>query len=475
MLESIHEECGVFGIYSQKQDNNVFHDILCGLHSLQHRGQESAGVVTCHKKKFYEKKGMGLVTQIFNKNDHTNILGNFGIGHTRYSTAGSSCLRNAQPYDVETIYGSIAIAHNGNITNVEELKHDVLSKGYCLTSTSDSELLLYLLLQQNISTSDPDRWINMLFNLLEKAEGAYSLILMTDESLYVLRDKHGFRPLCIGVIDTNNSKDYVVSSESCAFETIGAKYLREVEPGEVIKINKFGFKSYKNKINKRPEQKRFCSFEYIYFSRPDSIHENKSVHEVRESLGRELAKESIANADIVIGVPDSAISAAVGFSKESNIPYRLGLAKNRYIGRTFIQPNNVDRQQLVAMKFNPLPYDIKDKRIVVVDDSIVRGNTAGPLVKLLRNAGAKEVHMRITSPPVKNPCYMGVDISDKKELIAHNMNLEEMRRYFNLDSLQFLSLEGMKKALAGNSNHCDACFSGNYPIQISERNIENSN
>ena len=473
MSELLKEECGVFGIYSQDVTSSVSHNILCGLHSLQHRGQESAGITTCHNKKFYTKKGMGLVTQVFNENDPSNLLGNFGIGHTRYSTAGSSCIRNAQPYDVETLYGSISIVHNGNITNADDLKHDILSKGYCLASTSDSELLLYLLLQQNISTDEPDRWVNMLFNLLEKAQGAYSLILMTDESLYVLRDSHGFRPLCIGII--NDANDYVVASESCSFETIGASYLREVLPGEVIKINKSGFTSYKSKTSDIVKDKRFCSFEYIYFSRPDSFHENQSVHEARERLGRELAKESFVDADIVIGVPDSAISAAVGYSKESKIPYRVGLAKNRYIGRTFIQPNNADRQRLVAMKFNPLPYDIEGKKIVVVDDSIVRGNTAGPLVQLLRNSGAKEVHMRITSPPVIRPCYMGVDISEKEELIAYNMSLEEMTKHFNLDSLKFLSLEGMKKAISENSNHCDACFSGNYPIQIREKNIENAN
>ncbi|MCL4507538.1 MAG: amidophosphoribosyltransferase [Chloroflexi bacterium] len=479
----MREECGVFGVYAPGRD--VARLTFFALYALQHRGQESAGIATSDGQATTIHKGMGLVAQVFNEDNLRPLSGHLAIGHTRYSTTGSSQLRNAQPYLIETIYGPLGIAHNGNITNALELRHLLLERGVGLSSTTDSEVIAQMLaappdvwpLKSNNgngnSLHEPDsdahssmltdRWVARIRALMQMAEGAYSLAILTRDAIYATRDPHGLRPLCIGKLEGG----YVVASESCALQTIGAEYVREVNPGEILRLDKGGLTSI---TGHEPEQRALCIFEYVYFSRPDTMLEGQVVHQVRQRLGRQLAREAPADADIVVGVPDSAVPAAIGYSLESGYPYTEGLIKNRYIARTFIHPDDHLRRVGVALKYNPLTSNLQGKRVVLIDDSIVRGNTAAPIIKLLRAGGATEVHVRVSSPPVRHPCFMGLDMATYKELIAHRLDIEGIRKHIGADSLDYLSLYGMvqavQDAVSTETGHCTACFSGAYPIKI---------
>jgi len=477
-LDRPHEECGVFGIYAPGRD--VARLTFFGLYALQHRGQESAGIAVSDGLGVQSHKGMGLVAQVFDEDNMRPLKGHLAIGHTRYSTTGGVHIRNAQPYLIETLYGSLGLSHNGNLTNALELRRRLLERGVGLSSSSDSEVIVQILAAPSEIWADlpatallngdtqPDQWLMRIKALMQVAEGAYSLAILTRDALYAVKDPRGLRPLCIGELEGGG---YVVASESCALATIGAKYLRSLEPGEIIRIDAKGLHSF---VGHKPEKRALCSFEYVYFARPDSIFEGQTVHQVRQRMGRQLARESAIDADVVVPVPDSSIPAAIGYSLESGIPFTEGLIKNRYIGRTFIQPDDQLRQLGISLKFNPLMPNLDGKRVILVDDSIVRGNTSRPLVQLLRNAGAKEVHLRVSSPPVKHPCFMGVDMATYKELIAHRMDVESIRRHIGADSLAYLTLPGMLSAiregipedLRERSGHCAACFSGEYPVPI---------
>lgn len=464
-----HEECGIMGIFGPVLD--VARLTFFGLYTLQHRGQESAGIVTCDGQTAYIHKGMGLVSQVFNEDNLRPLKGFLAIGHNRYSTTGGSHLRNAQPYLVETIYGPLSVAHNGNLTNALELRRKLLERGVGLSSTTDTEVIIQLLAappEEIAKDAEPadglDRWQARIRASMHVAEGAYSLAILTHNAIYAARDPNGLRPLCLGKMNGG----LVVASESCAFSAIGATFLREVEPGEIIKLDKNGVTSIQA-VPPRPRS--LCIFEYVYFARPDTIMEGQTVHDVRQRLGRQLAREAPVDADIVVGVPDSAIPAAIGYSAESGIPFSEGLIKNRYIGRTFIQPDDHLRKQGAHLKYNPLSSNLQGKRVILIDDSIVRGNTSGPLVRLLREGGATEVHLRVSSPPVRHPCFMGVDMATYKELIAHKYDIEGIRQIIGADSLDYLSLSGMVSAVQeaitrSDRGHCAACFSGQYPVRI---------
>ncbi|MCI0396524.1 MAG: amidophosphoribosyltransferase [Chloroflexi bacterium] len=472
-----HDECGVFGIYAPGRE--VARLTFFGLYALQHRGQESAGIASSDGQMAYSHKGMGLVAQVFNEDNLRPLQGHLAIGHNRYSTTGSSHLRNVQPYLIETIYGPLGVSHNGNLTNALHLRHQLLKRGVGLSSTSDSEVITQILAapagvwttpEQNGQESD--RWVARLQAFMQVAEGAYSLAILARHAIYAIRDPLGLRPLCLGRLEGGG---YVVASESCALHTVGADYLREVEPGEIIRLDEAGLASF---TGRRSERRALCIFEYVYFARPDSLLEGQTIHGVRQRLGRQLAREAPAEADIVVGVPDSATPAAIGYSLESGLPFTEGLTKNRYIGRTFIQPDDQLRKEGVRIKYNPLSANLRGKRVVLVDDSIIRGNTAGPLVQLLREGGASEVHVRVSSPPVRHPCFMGVDMATYQQLIAHRLDVEGIRQRIGAESLAYLSLPGMEQAVreavaeanhpAGSpeTGHCTACFSGRYPITI---------
>jgi amidophosphoribosyltransferase len=456
-LDSPREECGVFGIYAPGVD--VARQSFFALYALQHRGQESAGIATCDGHVANLHKGMGLVAQVFNEENLYPLRGHMAIAQTRYSTTGSSKLRNAQPYLIETALGPLGIAHNGNLTNSPQLRRDLLQRGVGLTSSSDSEVIT-----QMLAGAAGKTWEDRLRVFMIQAHGAYSMTLLTRDAVYALRDPWGFRPLCIGKM---NGAGWVISSESCALGTVGAEYVREVNPGEVVRLDEHGMTSI---FGAPPaEQTSLCIFEYIYFARPDSLLGGQSVHSVRRQLGAQLAREHPVAADMVMGVPDSATAHAIGYAAESGIPYGEGLIKNRYIGRTFIQPDDRLRQRGVALKYNPLPDSISGKRILLVDDSIVRGNTSGPIVSLLRHAGAAEIHMRVASPPLMHPCFMGVDMASKKELIAANQSVDEIANHIGVDSLGYLSIAGMGQAIHRPlEGHCEACFSGDYPLDLDE-------
>jgi amidophosphoribosyltransferase len=447
-----HEECGVFGIYAPGED--VARLTFFGLYALQHRGQESAGIAVSDGKMLHAHKAMGLVAQVFDEQALAPLQGHLAIGHTRYSTTGSSRIANAQPYNMESYLGPIALAHNGNLTNATELRERVLRRGVGLTSTSDSEVATMVLLG-----GEGPEWSDRIGHFMDCAEGAYCLTVLTKDALYAVRDPLGLRPLCLGRL---GEQGWVVASESCALSTIGAEWVRDVEPGEALMINETGVHTIVKQPAPRPA---LCLFEYIYFARPDSMLQNQLIHAVRMELGRELARESHVAADVVMGVPDSATPAAIGYAQESGLAYTEGLIKNRYIGRTFIQPDDRLRKQGVKLKFNPLTHTMAGKRVVLVDDSIVRGNTSGPIVRLLREAGAAEVHVRVSSPPIQHPCFMGVDMATYPELIAHRMSVPEIQRYIGADSLAYLSYEGLVRATGRDPNSfCGACFTGNYPI-----------
>jgi amidophosphoribosyltransferase len=448
--DTLHEACGVFGLYAPGRD--VARLAFFGLYALQHRGQEGAGIVTCDGRMAHIHKGMGLVSQVFNEDNLRHLQGNLAIGHTRYSTTGAPKLRNTQPYLVETLDGPLALGHNGNLINAPQLRRELLERGVGLQTSTDSEVILHML--AGAGGSD---WTTRIRIMMAKAEGAYSLVILTRDAVYGVRDPWGLRPLVLGQLEGG----YVLASESCAFATIGATPVREIEPGEIVRLDANGYTT----VQGAPRQKlAFCTFEHIYFARPDSILNGRLVHEVRQRLGRQLAQEAPAQADIVVPVPDSGTPHAIGYAQTSEIPYSEGLIKSRYIGRTFIQPTDELRKIGVAMKFNPLPENLKGKRIVVVDDSIVRGNTSGPLVQMLRNAGAKEVHVRVACPAIKFPCFMGVDMATQSELIAAHKSVDEICEYIGADSLAFLSISGLMKALEAEQGYCNACFTGDYPF-----------
>ena len=445
--------CGVFGIFG---DPNAAELAYYGLYALQHRGQESAGIVTCHEGKFYKHHGMGLVPQIFDdpKILH-HLVGNMAIGHTRYSTTGSSSLRNAQPLTVDCARGQIAVAHNGNLTNAAKLRDELESRGLVFQTTVDSEIIIMMLAQPELGGVP-----NSLVQTLRRIEGAYSLVIMTEKELIGARDPHGFRPLSIG--RTANGA-WVLSSETTAFDLIHAQFVRDVAPGEVVIINEHGMTS----LQAFPGRQRdaFCIFEYVYFARPDSVINGHSVYEVRKAMGRQLAREHNVKADLVIPVPDSGVCAAMGYSEESGIPYEMAFIRNHYVGRSFLQPSQLIRDFNVRVKLNLIESLVKDKRVVIVDDSIVRGTTCRTRVKTLKDAGAREVHVAVSCPPHMNPCVYGIDFPDRNKLMAANNTVDEIRRYLNADSLCYLSQTGMVAATGQpKENFCMACYDGNYPV-----------
>ncbi len=454
MLDKPQEACGICGIYAP--GNQVARLAFFALYALQHRGQESAGIATSDGRVAHIHKGQGLVSLVFNEENLHHLKGHLAIGHNRYSTTGASQLRNAQPYLIETALGPLGIAHNGNLTNAPALRRDLLDHGVGLVSSSDSEVITQML------AGAPGRtWEERIAAFMAQAQGAYSLTILTRHAVYAVRDPWGFRPLCLGRLD-DGTDGRVVASESCALATIGATFERELAPGEIVRLDEDGVATWEGAPANTPA---LCVFEYIYFARPDSLLEGRSVHRVRRHQGERLAQEHPVDADMVIAIPDSAIAHAIGYAHESRIPFGEGLIKNRYIGRTFIQPDDRLRRLGVALKFNPLPDSLHGKRIVVVDDSIVRGTTSGPLVGLLRQAGAAEVHLRVASPPIRHPCFMGVDMATREELIAHRMTVDEIAQHVGVDSLGYLSLEGLLDVVdCGSGQHCQACFTGDYPV-----------
>lgn len=445
----LHEECGVFGVYGVPNASSF---IYYGLHSLQHRGQEGCGMVTVdEEQKFHSHRGQGLVSEVFNQAVLDIIPGNMGIGHVRYSTYGGGGIENVQPFYFHHKNGDFALAHNGNIVNAAELSSELEDKGYLFRTTSDSEILAHL-----IRKPKNGQRITSIISALNKLEGAFSFLIMTKNRIYACRDKYGLRPLSIATL----AGGYVVSSETCAFDIIGAKYLRDIEPGEIVCIDRHGLRSnfYCSDTNSK-----MCAMEFIYFARPDSKICGRNVHSYRKESGRLLYHQSPCKADIVVGVPDSSLSAAMGFSEASGIPLETGLVKSRYIGRTFIQPVQALREMGVKMKLSAIREVVEDKSIVLIDDSIVRGTTSRRIVKLLRDAGAREVHVRIASPPLISPCFYGVDISDYDQLISANMGVQEVCESIGADSLVFLNEENTLKAAKGIADLCMACFTGDYP------------
>jgi len=450
----IKEFCGLFGVFNHPEAAKLTY---LGLYALQHRGEESAGITTSDGERLYSHKGMGLVGEVFDELRLSELKGNIAIGHIRYSTTGSSLIKNAQPIVVDYSRGSIAVCHNGNLVNAKELRDYLEAHGSIFQTTVDSEIIIHFLAKPSFAN-----FPEALFGCLKQIKGAYSLLLLRGNELIGVRDPSGFRPLCLGRL--NNS--YVLASETCALDLIEAEYLREIEPGEVVFINENGIRSVKP-FEGEDIKHSYCIFEHVYFARPDSRIFGENVHLVRENLGRHLAKEHPIDADIVIPIPDSGNSAALGFSHHSGIPIESGLTRNHYIGRTFIQPSQLIRDFSVKVKFNPLKEVLSGKRIVVIDDSIVRGTTCRNRVRNLRQAGAKEIHMRISCPPIKFPCFYGIDFPTRKELIASTHTVEEIRKFLGVESLGYLSVEGLLDSVSlPRENYCVACFTGDYPIEF---------
>jgi amidophosphoribosyltransferase len=443
--------CGVFGIYGHP---NAAELAYYGLYALQHRGQESAGIVACDGRQFREHKRMGLVSQIFTGEILHGLTGHMAVGHTRYSTTGSSHLRNAQPLTGDGKRGHIAIAHNGNLTNAAKLREDLEEHGAIFTTTVDSEIVLHLLCQPAPGGSE-----NNLLQTVRRLEGAYSLVIMTEQELIGVRDPFGFRPLCLGRVGDS----WVLSSESCALDLISAKFERDIEPGEIVIIDKNGPRSLQ--AFPAHTKRAFCIFEYVYFARPDSNISDRNVYQVRVKMGRELAHEHPLDADVIVPVPDSGNCAALGYSLESKIPYEMAFVRNHYVGRSFLQPSQLIRDFNVRVKLNLISELVRDKRVVVVDDSIVRGTTCKARVNNLKEAGAKEVHVLVSCPPHMNPCVYGIDFPDRSKLMAANNTVDEIRRYLNADSLGYLSEAGMVRATGLPANSfCMACYNGKYPV-----------
>jgi len=441
--------CGIFGIYDHPEASN--HAYL-GLYALQHRGQESTGIVSSDGKHLHHYRQMGLVSEVFTKELLRRLAGRNAIGHVRYSTTGSSELKNAQPFVVDYANGTISIAHNGNLTNASLIRSELESQGAIFQSNMDTEVIVHL-----IARSKGKTFLDRLIYALRKVEGAYSLLFLTEKEMVVARDPMGFRPLILGSLKGSP----VIASETCAFDLIGAKFIREVEPGEVLLINEMGIKSFKP-FPQRPL--RQCIFEFIYFARPDSFIFNHNVYEMRKSFGAQLSKESPAMADMTVPIPDSGFPAALGYAAQSNLPLELGMIRNHYVGRTFIEPDQRIRHFGVKIKLNPVRELLKGKKIVIVDDSIVRATTSRKIVRMFRNAGVKEVHVRISSPPITDPCFFGIDTPKKSELVASSHAVDEIRQFIHATSLNYLSVEGLKQCVRGEEeNFCYACFTGDYP------------
>jgi len=456
MLENlIHEECGIFGIFGAKKAAELTY---LGLYSLQHRGQEGAGIVSSNDGKVYQHRGPGEVNEVFSQKEVLNRLkGHLAIGHNRYSTTGASSSVNIQPLLITYKKGNLALAHNGNLTNSYSLRTSMEKDGSIFQTSSDSEIILHLVARSKKTTVE-----EMIQDALLKVKGAFSVVFNTGDSIVAARDPHGFRPLALGRL----KNAWVVASETCAFDIIGAKYQRDIQPGEIAVINQKGIKSY---FPFKSFRHTFCIFEFIYFARPDSMIFSENVDKIRRRLGRQLAKEKPVSADIVISVPDSSNTATLGYCEESNIKYEVGLIRNHYIGRTFIEPEQTIRDLDARIKFNPVRGVLKDNRVVIVDDSIVRGTTSKKLIKMLRNAGAKEVHFRVSSPPIISPCFYGIDMPTKEELIASSKSVEQIRKFLDVDTLGYLSLPGMLSMHSLNGrDFCVACFSGKYPTKIEE-------
>lgn len=451
------EECGIVALYNVEEAANFAY---LGIYALQHRGQESAGIITSNGTNLYRFAGMGKVAEIFKNSKLKQLIGNSAIAHNRYSTTGASFLRNAQPIRMESRHGSIGMAHNGNLCNAWTLRQELVNQGAIFQTTIDTEVIVHLM-----ANSQEDDLTLALTEALSKVKGAYSLVILSKESLFVVRDPNGFRPLVMG----KKGDGFVFASETCSLDIMEAEYVRDVEPGEFIKIDKSGMISFfpfpKSKSN-------MCIFEYIYFARPDSLIFGKSVYEVRYNLGKALAQEAPVEADCIIAVPDSSNIAALGYSAESGIPFHMGLIRSHYIGRTFIEPDQKIRDFGAKLKYNSIESVIKGKRVVVVDDSIMRGTTQKKIIKMLRKSGAKEIHVRISSAPTRFPCYFGIDIPTKKELIASSHTNEEIRKYLQVESIAYLTHEGMLKVAEDQNNHCTACFNGEYPISFDDNKAE---
>ena len=458
MLDKLHEECGVVGVYGHPEAANL---VYLGLYALQHRGQESAGIVASTHSKMRLEVGMGLVADVFDPIRILKLPGPLAIGHNRYSTAGKSELVNAQPCMINYSAGSLALAHNGNLVNAHAIRKGLGSKGAIFQSTNDSEVIVHLMAQSKAET-----FVDQAAEALRQVSGAYSLVLMTKTELVAARDPHGFRPLCLGKLDGA----YIVASETCVMDLIEAEFIREVEPGELILINDQGIQSF-FPFNKA--ETKHCVFEHIYFARPDSFMFGEHVYMARKAMGRAMAQESPADVDLIVPVPDSGVVSAMGFAEESGIPFEMGLIRNHYVGRTFIEPQSQIRHFGVKLKLNAVKKIIAGKRVAIIDDSIVRGTTARKIVKMLRDAGAKEIHLRISAPPILHSCFYGIDTPTKEELIAHTHNLEETRQYLAADSLAYLSLEKMMEVLEnGKKKFCSACFDGNYPVPIPDKELD---
>ena len=459
----LHEECGVFGVFANKK-SNVAATAYYGLFALQHRGQESCGIVVNDDGVFNSYKDVGLVNDVFTPEILGNLgLGNMAVGHVRYGTTGANARLNAQPILVNHFKGRMALAHNGNLVNTYELRHELELSGSIFHTTSDTEVISYIITKERLGAPSIEEAVNRAMN---KIKGAYSLVIMSPAKLIAARDENGFRPLCYGVTEDGT---YIVASESCALDAVSAKFVRDIEPGEIVIFDENGIRSITDHCNKKP--KTLFVFEYIYFARPDSVIDGASVHEARLRAGAFLALEHPVQADIVIGVPDSGLDAAIGYSRQSGIPYGIGFIKNKYIGRTFISPGQSAREDKVRIKLNVVSSVVKGKRVVLIDDSIVRGTTSGRIVKLLREAGASEVHMRVSAPPFLNPCYYGTDIDSRENLIACHHTVEEISEIIGADSLGYLSVDNARK-LAVHCNgscgegYCTACFNGEYPTEI---------
>jgi amidophosphoribosyltransferase len=449
--DRFHDECGVFGVFNHPE---AAHLTYLGLHGLQHRGQESAGIVSSGGDRLHEEKGMGHVARIFNKKMLRRLKGDLAIGHVRYSTTGNSTLENAQPFLIDSFRGQIGVAHNGNLVNAHTIRAALEKEGSIFRTGSDTEVILHL-----IARSKKDDLEAAIVDALKQVEGAYSLIFIARDKIIGVRDPRGFRPLSLGRLGDAQ----VLSSESCAFDLIDATFERDVEPGEMVVIGRTGVKSYRPFP---PQPAAQCIFEYVYFSRPDSLVFGRSVHEVRKRLGKMLAKEQPVEADVVVPIPDSGVYAALGYSEESGIPLEFGLVRNHYVGRTFIEPQQSIRHFGVKLKLNPVRALLKDKRVVLIDDSIVRGTTSRKIVSMVRSTGAREVHMRISCAPTVGPCYYGVDTPRRSELIASSHDVDEIREYIRADSLGYLSLDGMYRAVGEGKSFCTACYTNSYPVPV---------
>ena len=466
-MSNLHEECGVFGVFADKK-TELTPTVYYGLFALQHRGQESAGMVVNDDGIFRSYKELGLVNDVFGAEELKNLGdGNMAVGHVRYGTTGTDGRLNAQPIVVNHIKGRMALAHNGNLTNSYELRRELELEGSIFHTTSDTEVISYIITKERLTAPSIEQAVNAAMN---RIKGAYSLVIMSPSKLIAARDENGFRPLCYG--KTGDGR-YIVASESCALDAVGAEFIRDVKPGEIVVFDKNGVRTIEDHCKKAPCS--LCVFEYIYFARPDSVIDGCSVHTARQRAGAFLALEHPVQADVVIGVPDSGLDAALGYSKQSGIPYEIGFIKNKYIGRTFIAPGQKSREDKVKIKLNPIAEVARGKRIVMIDDSIVRGTTSARIVKLLREAGAKEIHMRVSAPPFMNPCYYGTDIDSRENLIACKHSVDEIAKLIGVDSLGYLSVESVKQIAKGvhGTGYCTACFDGNYPTEIPSAPMKN--